>query len=236
MIINCDAKALEWYAGTWLAKDKVAYEEIWDNVDQHTLNQTSFGLPSRLIAKKFVFRLIYGGTEYSYSVDPDFVDVSTSQKFWKKVIESFYNKYKGWASWHIKLMQEATTTGQLIMPTGRVYEYTLDQFGNWPRTTILNYPVQGLGADIMAVARVMFYNRFRENNCFEGKGICTVHDSIVVDVPEKYTEQVCMLFHQIFDELPGTFSNVFNTTFDLPLRCEVAYGPDMKNLTEFKHS
>jgi hypothetical protein len=56
MIINCDAKALEWVGGAYLSQDKVAFEEIWNNVDQHSLNQKTFGLPSRLIAKTFVFR------------------------------------------------------------------------------------------------------------------------------------------------------------------------------------
>ena len=56
MIVNADASALEWVAGTFLSQDKVAIDEIWNRVDQHTLNQTTFGLPSRLIAKTFVFR------------------------------------------------------------------------------------------------------------------------------------------------------------------------------------
>lgn len=56
MIINADASALEWVAGSFLSQDKVAHDEIWNKVDQHTLNQQAFNLPSRLVAKKFVFR------------------------------------------------------------------------------------------------------------------------------------------------------------------------------------
>lgn len=56
MLVNCDAKALEWLGVAYLSKDKVAYDEIRNNVDQHTANQERFGLPSRLIAKTFVFR------------------------------------------------------------------------------------------------------------------------------------------------------------------------------------
>ena len=71
-IVNVDAKSLEWVTGTYLAKDKVAYQEIWDNVDAHTSNQIQFKLPGwedaqkglktaeqklgRGIAKIFVFR------------------------------------------------------------------------------------------------------------------------------------------------------------------------------------
>lgn len=56
MLVNADVKALEWFVGSWLAQDKVAYEEIFQGKDQHTDNQTKFNLPSRLIAKVFVFR------------------------------------------------------------------------------------------------------------------------------------------------------------------------------------
>ncbi len=95
MLIQGDASALEWRCAAFLSQDKVAYEEIWNNVDQHTDNQTRFGLPSRLIAKTFVFRLIYGGSAYSYANDPNFAEVSKSEKFWQGVIDEFYNKYKG---------------------------------------------------------------------------------------------------------------------------------------------
>lgn len=71
-IINCDAKSLEWVVGSYLSKDKLAYEEIWAGVDMHTQNQIVFKLPGwedaskglktkeaalgRLVAKVFVFR------------------------------------------------------------------------------------------------------------------------------------------------------------------------------------
>lgn len=57
LIINADGKAVEWVVGSWLANDPVALKEIIDGLDMHTDNQARFGLPSRLIAKKFIFRL-----------------------------------------------------------------------------------------------------------------------------------------------------------------------------------
>ena len=231
MIISADAKALEWVAGTYLSQDKLAIQEIWDGVDQHSSNMAAFNLPSRLIAKKFVFRLIYGGTEYSYSVDPDFTDVSTSQKFWKQVIERFYEKYQGWAVWHIKLMQEATTTGKILMPTGREYSYSLTPRGDWPRTTILNYPVQGFGADLMAIIRVAFYQRFMKRR-IQGVLVSSVHDSIVVDSPSSCLNEIAELFHEVFRDAPKLYEQWFGRPFNLPLKCEVSYGPNMDDLTE----
>jgi DNA polymerase I-like protein with 3'-5' exonuclease and polymerase domains len=238
MIVNADARALEWICIAFLSKDEVAYEEIWNNVDQHTSNQQRFGLPSRLIAKTFVFRLIYGGSAYSYANDPNFMDVSTSEKFWQKVIDEFYDKYKGIGRFHSSIMSEATTTGKLRTPTGRIHNFdSTVRRGDvvWPRTKIFNYPIQGLGADLMCLARVSFARRFKAAGIV-GKMISTIHDSIVVDVPESEVERVVKLFISVFDDIPMNFERVFGVKFDLPTRCEVSYGKNKFDLTEWKDS
>lgn len=234
MIINVDAKALEWVCVTYLSQDQVAIDEILNKIDQHTSNQERFGLPSRLIAKTFVFRLIYGGQAYSYAHDPDFISVSSSEKFWQKVIDEFYNKYQGIANWHASLMACATSTGQIIMPTGRIYKFKSEQRRGdlvWPRTKILNYPVQGLGADLMCLCRVSFKKRWT-NAGIEGKLISTIHDSIVVDVPFKEVERTCKLFHSVFEDIPLNFQRVFGEKFNLPTRCDISVGPNKKDLKD----
>lgn len=235
MIVNVDGKAIEWVAASYLSQDTTAHEEIWGNIDQHSANQQRFGLPSRLIAKTFVFRLIYGGSAYSYANDPDFAAVSTSEKFWQGVIDEFYAKYFGISKWHSSLIQEATTTGKLRMPTGRIYNFNSTQRGRdvvWPTTKILNYPVQGLAADLMALARVSFASRFRGKK-LTGKLISTIHDSIVVDSPDNEVEDVCNLLHEVFKDIPMNFKRVFGTEFTLPTRCEIHYGPTKGDLTEW---
>ena len=100
MILQADAKQLEWIGATYLSQDPVAIDEIWKEVDQHSDNQQRFGLPSRLIAKTFVFRLIYGGSAYSYANDPNFKDIG-NEEFWQSVIDQFYSKYKNLNPGHI---------------------------------------------------------------------------------------------------------------------------------------
>lgn len=229
MILQADAKSLEWIVGAYLSQDKVAMDEIWNEIDQHSLNQKAFGLPSRLIAKKFVFRLMYGGSAYSYANDPDFTDVSRSEKFWQKVIDKFYEKYYGLARWHTEIVQQVTLTGQLVMPTGRVYKFERDKRGEWPVTTIKNYPVQGLGADLMSIARVSFMRRFKNEN-FSGVLVNTVHDSIVVDLPEAEIKKCVKLFDNVFADIPTNFRKLFGVEFNLPLRAECSCGSNMKEL------
>lgn len=240
MIVNIDARGLEWVVGTYLSKDQVAKAEIVAGIDQHTLNQKAFKLPTRLIAKTFVFRLMYGGSAYSYSVDPDFTGVSTSEKFWQGVINHFYDKYYGLAKWHVSIVQEAMKNGFLIMPTGRKYIFSLKT--NYkgeleaPETIIKNYPVQGLGADIMAIARVSFFKRFKESKIV-GNLINTVHDSVVLDISSGADlPRIIDITNSVFQDIPTNFKRLFGVEFDLPLQAEVSYGQNMKELQEIPFS
>lgn len=236
MLVNVDAKQLEVICAAYLSKDKVLYDEIRNEVDIHTANQERFKLPTRLIAKTFKFRLIYGGSAYSYANDPDFSEVSTNEKYWQNVINEYYEKYVGLGEWHTNLITIVTSTGRLVMPTGRIYNFKSEaRRGDivWPRTKILNYPVQGLGADLMAIARVSAFRRFKDQR-IEGVLISTIHDSIVADVESHEVERTCQLFHDVFEAIPLNFKRVFDVEFDLPTRCEISYGPDKFNLIEAK--
>src|SRR5512139_2325607 len=142
-ILQADAKSLEVYCAAYLSQDRLLMQELTDGLDMHSLNQEAFGLPSRLIAKILIFRILYGGNEYSFANDPDFAAVSKSKDYWAKVIDKFYSKYKGLAQWHNQIIQQVTLTGQLVAPTGRVYKFEHTTKGDWPVTQIKNFIVQG---------------------------------------------------------------------------------------------
>jgi len=127
------------------------------------------------------------------------------------------------------------------MPTGRVFVYEPKQNyrgePKWPETTIKNWPVQGTGADVMAIIRVDFARRFWKavkEGTLEGVLVCTVHDSIVVDVPDKYVDKVIQMFYDVFEAMPANFKKIFNVEYNLPIFCEVSVGPNFKELKEIK--
>ncbi len=233
MLLQADAKALEWVCASYLSQDQVAIQEIRDGTDQHSDNQLRFGLPSRLIAKTFVFRLIYGGSAYSYANDTNFTDVSNSESFWQNVIDEFYSKYKGLGQWHKEIVATAMRDRKITMPTGRVYNYEPEvKYGKvkWPRTKILNYPVQGLGADLMAIARVSLANRLKGMEKI--KLINTVHDSIIVDFDSKVCDNISIvkIVDQCFTDIPLNFKKLFGVEFNLPMRVECQVGPTWGNM------
>lgn len=226
MLLQADAKQLEWVGATFLSQDSTAIQEIWGSVDMHSDNQKKFNLPSRLIAKTFVFRLIYGGSAYSYANDPNFRDIG-NESFWQEVIDSFYNKYQGLKKWHDEIFFLAKRDKKLEMPTGRIYNYEPEIRGDrvtYPRTRILNYPVQGLGADLMAIARVSLRNRLKN---YSGVDLVnTVHDSIIVDFDPSVwdTTDLVNIVDRCFEDVPKNFEKLFGVNFNLPMRVECQVG------------
>jgi DNA polymerase I len=230
MLIQCDASALEIRVAAYLSQDPVLIQEIKDGVDMHTDNQQRFGLPSRLIAKILNFRILYGGNEFSFANDPEFIPISKSKEYWKGVIDEYYKKYKGIAKWHEALIREAVNTGKVVSPTGREYIFPKYE-GKIKDTQVKNYTVQGTGADIMMLARVSFYNRLKKLNYKNALLVNTVHDSIVMDVDSSVdVDKIVSTMHEVFDDLPANFKKLFGVEFNVPMACEVQIGSNWQDM------
>lgn len=240
MIVNIDAKALEWATYLHLSQDKIGTEEWCAMVenpklnDIHTANQKRFNLPSRLISKVFLFRWIYRGPAFAYSRDPDFMPVSKSQAFWQDVIDQYYAKYKGLHATHMQYLQTVNRTGKLVSPLGRTYQfkkYKKGENSEYSEYEITNYPNQGLGADVMAVARVSLAARFHKYN-LRSLLISTIHDSLTSDSPPEEVPVVKELMVEVFKDLPKNIERAYGIKWNLPMLGEVSVGDNMKDLNE----
>jgi DNA polymerase-1 len=234
LLVNCDVKGLEVVVAAELSGDKILKQEVRDKLDFHQLNQDRFGLPDRVTAKRFKFKLLYGATAFGYSVDSDFTDVSTSEKYWQRVIDEYYAKYQGIRKWHNELINHAKLHGYLEIPSGRRYPIKPDytrRFEPWPLTIIKNYPVQGFGADLVMLARLEAAKRIRSAGLLSLL-ISTIHDSIVADCPEKEVQQVGRILNDAVESVPKLCRQVFGYDFSLPMTAEVQYGPNKKDMKE----
>lgn len=213
-------------------------QEVIAKEDAHSLNQKAFDLPSRLIAKIYLFRTIFRGSGWSFAHDPDFMHVSTDPKFWDKIGEKFYKKYEGIDRCHHKWAEIVMRGDPLVGPLGREWSINnRDKQGQVfvPWTTLTNYPVQGTGADIMMLARVSFARRLKATG-WPVLLVSTVHDSIVVDAPDEYIERVCNLMYQVFDDIPENIYKIFGYKWVLPMDCECKVGLNMKDAKYFKRT
>jgi len=235
MIVQVDAKSLEWVTYLYLSQDPVGIEE-WHGVlndptrnDIHRANQEAFNLPSRLVAKVFLFRWIYRGSAFAYSRDPDFVGVSRKVDFWQDVIDRYYSKYKVLHQTHLNYINTVKRTGELISPLGRVYTYEPKrQRGEmvWNESDITNWINQGLGADVMTIARIVSKQKFDKYK-LESKLVNSVHDSVVADCIEKEVPAVSEIFLDVFKELPKRVSQAYDINWNLPMMGEILVGPNM---------
>ena len=246
MIINVDVKSLEWCTYLFLSQDPVGIEE-WNAVltdptkhDIHTSNQIAFDLPSRLIAKIFLFRWIYRGPAHAYAYDPDFNCISKNVKFWQDVIDKYNQKYYNIYQKHLEYINTVNHTGHLVSPFGRVHEYEMrKQQGVWSysESDITNHINQGLGADLLAIIRVIAHQRvnvLKKKTNLVCDFISTVHDSIVLDTPKENLDIVASLFEQLFRDIPSYVKRFFGVSWNIPMRCEILYGPNMADLQEYK--
>ena len=235
MLVGFDLAQLEWRTATELSRDPVAMDEIQNGLDTHSLNQAAFSLPSRLIAKIYLFRTIFRGSGYAFAHDPAFMHVSDSPKFWDTVGEKFYKKYNGLDQQHKKWADLVVRGQPIVGPTGRQWDISLgrDTHGNIkiPWTTLTNYPVQGTGADVMMIFRLSFWRRFKAQGLHTVcQVIQTVHDSLYIDCPRQYVPQVVKLLFEVLDDLVPNIRRVFNYDWQVPLDGEVSVGMNQKDM------
>ena len=229
MLANFDASQLEWRVVVHNSADKIAIKEIQDGLDFHSDNQSRFKLPSRLISKIFLFRAIFKGSAYAYSVDNDFSHLG-GVKYWQNVIDKFYEKYTGIYDYHVSLMREATSTGRIVSNSGRIYKFEPKYVRGelkWPENDIVNYPVQGFAADLMSLARVSCWNRLKEaREKQEVLFVNTVHDSIKLDMNcgIRRAVEIGKVVRSSFVDIPLNYKKIYGKELLVPMDADCSVG------------
>lgn len=240
MILKCDASQLEWRSYLDLSRDPVGIQEIIELQDVHTNNQKRFGLPTRLVSKTFLFRWIYRGSAYAYSVDPNFSVVSSHVPFWQEVIDTANSKYHVLHSFQNEVIRRAMRKEVIIIPSGRefFFEPKLGKNGDkyYDEKQITNYINQGYGNDLMAVCRVTLRNRLiKKYDMSKVRPFNTVHDDIEVDVDNNpdLLYNICIEMENAFSDIPKNFNKWYKYDFALPLAGEVSFGHNLLEMTKF---
>jgi DNA polymerase I-like protein with 3'-5' exonuclease and polymerase domains len=239
---------LEWRIPVEFSRDEVALKELLSKADVHRINQTDLSLPEgdggRLIAKRFLFRVIFRGTGWAFANDNDFKHVSSEPDYWDDRIIRFYSKYKGIDNLHKKWIEDVYTKKRIEVFTGRFWEFELKERKNFrsgmmekvpPLNDLTNYPVQGTGNDLIAIARISLKNRLTKYN-IPAIIVSTVHDSIVTDTPNKYVKDVVQINHDVFRDIPKNIKRLFNYEWIVPIPCETKVGPNLLDMEKYEYN
>lgn len=259
MILKADAAQLEFRVKVFLAQDEAGMEEIplMDQglKDVHTENQERFKLPDRTIAKNWLYQAIFcdafgpqglNAAAGGFAAKADFqhvfpVSKKQATESWLRVLEAFFGKYEGIYQHGPALIGEATSTGRIVVPSGRFFpfkpELTWSGELDWPRTKILNYPVQGFSADLVQVARLTLWDQWDTS---KGLLINTVHDDVEADVDNnpEIVYNTCITMEEAFRSIPANFKKRYGSEINVPLSGEVKYGVTLneKSMKKFKRA
>lgn len=232
VIGDVDLSQLEWRCAAFMSQCPVMMDEILSGADQHNIIAEKYFNNDRKPAKIFNFRMIYGGSWYSYYADPAMP--AFSMRKWQDIVNGFYEHYYGLRKWHDKIIAYVQANGFLQIPTGRWYRFHKDdpKTGNYRDQKIKNYPVQGLAtADIAPLALVLIAKQMRERR-FRSKIIGAVHDSITFDLVSKEIESIRDLSLNVLINLPKYIQQVYGFEFNLPLSGDFKLGPNWGEVAE----
>jgi len=235
---------LEWRTAAWLSGDEVALKEINSNIDFHSENQKTFGLPNRLIAKIYLFRTIFRGTGWGFAKDPDFSHVSSDPDFWEDINSKFYNKYNGLDKWHKELGTLCVQRKPIVSPFGREWILTpietqrRNRMGimtttEIPWSILTNFPVQGSAADLVSMARIYILRELQKRG-LRSILISTVHDSVIADCLREEVSTVSQIMKEGFDNLGSYVLNKFGIELPCKFPGEVKVGDNMKDMIKLQ--
>jgi DNA polymerase I-like protein with 3'-5' exonuclease and polymerase domains len=201
-LLGVDAKALELrclggYLALW---DDGEYANLVtdESVDIHVYNQDKFGVPTRDIAKRLIYAMLYGcGNEKAGGiVDPNEKDPVQLKLLGRNAINGFMDGVPALKKLKHKLASSIQERGYLRGLDGRVLFCRSD-------FSALNVLLQGSGAALMKQVVINIHNNLEAKGLVHGRGWvqhAMIHDEIQLSCPKNHTalvkEQALLAFPQ----------------------------------------
>lgn len=188
ILVGADYSQIELRLMAHYSQDEKMLKAIRDGEDIHNSTaQTVFGVSQievtetmRRTAKIVNFGIIYGISEYGLSSD-----LKVSYKEANEYIAKFFESHKNVEKYINEMIATAKRQGYVTtylnrrryIPNINASNYNLRSFAE---RTAMNTPLQGSAADIIKIALINVFNRFKKEN-LSSKIILQVHDELVVD-------------------------------------------------------
>jgi DNA polymerase-1 len=165
----------------------------------------------RRAAKTINFGVLYGMSAFRLSNE---LNIPTGQA--KDFIDAYFARYPKIQEYLDRTLEEARRTGKVTTLFGRVryipeiHNRSFTVRGNAERMAT-NAPIQGTAADILKLAMIALESALAS----EAAMLVTVHDEIVIEVPEKNADRVAAIVKE-------TMENIYPLA--VPLAVETGWG------------
>jgi len=221
-IISADYSQLELRLLAHITQDPVMLEAFQKGEDIHARTaRLVFGAKTneelrdaRRFAKIVNFAIAYAIEPWGLSQR---VGISRAEA--KKVIEDYYNTYKGVRRYMEEVPIRAREHGYVRSIYGRIRPLAgiTDRNANIRKAAereAINMPIQGTASDIVKIAMLKVDEEFKRGG-LEARMLMQVHDELLVEVPEKETAKVSeILKHEMETAV----------SLDVPLVADVGIG------------
>lgn len=207
-LLDSDYSQIELRILAYIANDEKMLHAFEEGLDIHRKTASEvFGIPfdevdseHRSRAKAVNFGIVYGISDYSLSQD-----LGISRKEAKEYIDNYFEKFSGVHKYMNDVVEKAKEDGYVKtlfnrrrnIPELQNSNYNIRAFGE---RVALNMPIQGTSADIIKIAIVKIFNKFREED-IDAHIIVTVHDEIVVEVKKKEADRVKDIIKDLMENI-----------------------------------
>jgi len=221
-LLSADYSQVELRILAHLSNDEGLIAAFRNNLDIHTRTASElFGTTienvtsdMRRVAKTVNFGVIYGISPFGLSET-----LSISREEAKQYIEHYFARHPGVQRYVEETIREAKKNGYVTTLFGR--KRAVPDIGHkhaavrqQAERLAMNSPIQGTAADIIKIAMINIWKRFRENG-ITTKMILQVHDELLFELPPSELEAVTGIVRKEMEEV---------MQLSVPLRVEIHYG------------
>ncbi|MFI3282230.1 MAG: DNA polymerase I [Rikenellaceae bacterium] len=196
-LLSADYSQVELRLMAHLSGDESLLEAFANGEDIHTATAAKLYQKSidevtadeRRKAKTANFGIIYGISAFGLSQR---LDIPRAEA--KEIIDGYFASYPAVKEYMDRAIEEAKSSGYVTTLFGRRrYLRDINSRNSVARgvaeRNAINAPIQGSAADIMKIAMINIWRRFKAEN-IESKMIMQVHDEVVVDIIDHEESQV----------------------------------------------
>ena len=223
VLISADYSQIDLRVMAHMSGDKKLMEAFWAGEDIHTktasevnkITHSKVTQKMRRQAKALNFGVIYGMGSYGFSQSAE-IPVAEAKKFISQYMEEFF----GVAEFIRKTKEEAKEKGYVETEAGR-RRYLPDihspnfQIQAAAERMAINMPIQGLAADIMKLAMIAVYDKYKGSEDVHPvksskagakqsngvKMIIQVHDEIILEVKKEKADKIARDIKKIMEEV-----------------------------------
>jgi DNA polymerase I len=209
VIIKADYSNIEYRVMAIVTGETWLENEFNKGVNFHDINtKLLFGIEKddpdwdnkRRLAKTFIFGLSYGGSVggiYKQIITGS-PDCGLTLSAFSKIVKEYFEKLPKYAKWREDIQRQACTTRIVSTAFGRkrILLGTEDEISR----QALNTPIQGSAGEIAEQAIINLTEAVERKPEWDAKLICTVHDSILVEAKQEFTDEVALAMKSIMEQ------------------------------------